>query len=318
MQFAQLRALVHVAETGSLSRASAQMRLAQPSLSRQIRLLEEELGTFLFERHGRGMVLTAAGRDVLDHAQRVLAELDEIREATRSIPADLRGTVALGTPPTVAEIVTVPLIARVRARHPKLSVRLTSGYSGYLLDWLRAEELDLMLSYDLQPRSTLRIRPLMVETLLLIRPGGAAGGGGTGAAPAPLPFSDLARLPLILPSARHGLRQIMERCASEAGIALNVTVEADAFGSLVGLVRAGLGATILPLAPIYRAVQAGELSATPLIAPSPTRKLVMVTPADRPVSPAAAYLSATVTDVTAELVKGGIWAGHMLTPPGEA
>ena len=65
-------------------------------------------------------------------------------------------------------------------------------------------------------------------------------------------------------------------------------------------------------------MQAGELSATPLIAPSPTRKLVMVTPADRPVSPAAAYLSATVTDVTAELVKGGIWAGHMLTPPGEA
>ena len=91
-----------------------------------------------------------------------------------------------------------------------------------------------MLSYDLQPRSTLRIRPLMVETLLLIRPGGAAGGGGTGAAPAPLPFSDLARLPLILPSARHGLRQIMERCASEAGIALNVTVEADAFGSTSG------------------------------------------------------------------------------------
>lgn len=313
MQFAQLRALVYIAETGSLSRASAQMRLAQPSLSRQIRLLEEELGTYLFERHGRGMVLTAAGREVLDHAQRVLAEIDQIRQATRDMPASFRGAVALGTPPTVAEIVTVPLLSRVRARHPKLAVRLTSGYSGYLLDWLRAEELDLMLSYDMQPSGTLRIRPLMVETLLLVQPGA----GVSGATPAPIPFSNLARVQMILPSARHGLRQIVERCASQAGITLNVTVEADAFGSLVGLVRAGLGATILPLAPIYGAVTAGQLSATPLVAPTPARKLVMVTPADRPVTPAAAYLAAEVTEVTTELVQNGIWSGHMLRPEAE-
>ncbi|HZW46452.1 MAG TPA: LysR family transcriptional regulator, partial [Microvirga sp.] len=79
MDIAQLRTLIHVAELGSLSKAAGRLHIAQPALSRQIRLLEEELGIRLFDRHGRGMVLTERGRDVLRHAIRVLAELEELR-----------------------------------------------------------------------------------------------------------------------------------------------------------------------------------------------------------------------------------------------
>src|SRR5215213_3517554 len=106
MDFAQLKTLIHVAELGSLSKAADRLNIAQPALSRQIRLLERELGTYLFERHGRGMVLTEAGRQVLEHASRIMSELDALRSSVAQPGSSLRGIVTIGTTPTVAAIVT--------------------------------------------------------------------------------------------------------------------------------------------------------------------------------------------------------------------
>jgi LysR family transcriptional regulator, nitrogen assimilation regulatory protein len=112
MDVAQLKTLIHVAELGSLSKAADRLNIAQPALSRQIRLLEEELGVPLFERHGRGMVITAAGRDVLEHAARVMEELDAIRSSASGGYSSFRGVVTVGTTPTVASIATVPLMRK--------------------------------------------------------------------------------------------------------------------------------------------------------------------------------------------------------------
>src|SRR5579862_1519214 len=89
MEFSQLRTLVCVAELGSLSKASDRLRIAQPALSRQVRMLEEELGVALFTRHGRGMVLTEQGRDVLKHATRIAGEMEEIRASASNVDAPL-------------------------------------------------------------------------------------------------------------------------------------------------------------------------------------------------------------------------------------
>lgn len=83
MELSQLRTVIHAAELGSLSKAADRLRIAQPALSRQIRMLEEELGVRLFDRHGRGMLLTDQGQDVLSHALRVMAELEDIRTIVR-------------------------------------------------------------------------------------------------------------------------------------------------------------------------------------------------------------------------------------------
>ena len=90
MEFGQLRTLIHVAELGSLSKAADRLRIAQPALSRQVRMLEEELGIELFTRHGRGMVLTEQGRDVLKHAMRISSELEEIRAGASDVEAPFR------------------------------------------------------------------------------------------------------------------------------------------------------------------------------------------------------------------------------------
>lgn len=308
MDFSQLKTLIHVAELGSLSKAADRLNVVQPALSRQIRLLEKELGTYLFDRHGRGMVITDTGREVLEHAERIMGELDAIRTVAAPDPGVLTGLVAVGTPPTVADILTVPLASRVRDAHPGLSLRFTSAYSGYLLDWLQKGELDLMLSYmSPEPLRSLRVAPVMVEDLLLV------GSGSDGFAPdRPVPFASLAELDMILPSQRHGLRAIVETCARRAGIEIRTAVEADSFRALVDLVAAGFGATVLPLAPIYAAVEAGTLSVAPLLDPSPARELVIAYPSDRAISPAARFLGEAVTEIAADLVGRGIWAGQML------
>src|SRR5580704_15863590 len=247
MEFGQLRTLIHVAELGSLSKAADRLRIAQPALSRQVRMLEEELGTELFTRHGRGMVLTEQGRDVLKHAMRTSSELEEIRASASDVEAPLTGQVAIGLPPTVADIISVPLVAAFGMGHPNAVLRLVSAYTGYLMDWLHRGEIDLAVLYDPRTARSLRSRPLLLENLFLIGPPEAH--FSTVRA---IPFKELDGKRLLLPSLRHGLRTIVERCAAEAGISLDVVVEADSYATLKDLVRHGHGWTVLPLAPIHQ------------------------------------------------------------------
>jgi len=307
MDIAQLRTLIHVAELGSLSKAAGRLHIAQPALSRQIRLLEEELGIRLFDRHGRAMVLTEQGRDVLRHAIRVLAELEELRASAAGSDAPVSGHVAIGLSPTVADVISVPFVTAFRAKYPGIMVQLVSAYSGYLLDSLYRGEVDLAVLYDPKAARSLRSEPLMQESLFLIGPPDMERSGEDA-----VPFAEMASLPLLLPSTRHGLRNILERFAQEAGVSLDVTVEMDSYTAMKDLVRHGYGCTILPLAPIYEDVAAGRLVAVPICDPSPTRQLVLSYPTDRPVSRAAQLAGESLAGIMADHVNRGIWRGELL------
>lgn len=307
MDISQLKTLIHVAELGSLSKASDRLSIAQPALSRQIRLMEKELGVDLFERHGRGMVITQAGQDVLDHAVRIMAEMEAIRRVPIHARSSYRGKVTVGTTPTVAEIITVPLLRKIKQTHPALEVRFSSAFSGHLLDWLQRGDLDLAVSYDPKPLKSLRVVPVMMESLLFV---GSADDRFSLATP--VPFSRLAEQELVMPSPRHGLRAIMDDCARQAGVELCASVEADSFGVMIDLVRNGFGPTMLPLAPIHHLVEAGVLSAAPLVDPAPARKLVLAYPVDRPTSPAARFVENTILEITTDLVRRGVWMGELI------
>ncbi|OWJ79494.1 LysR family transcriptional regulator [Haematobacter genomosp. 1] len=306
MEINQLITLVHVAELGSISKAADRLNIVQPALSRQIRLLEEELGVPLFERHGRGVAITPAGQAAVDHALRVLAEIDSLRGAVEEGRSSFRGLVRIGATPTVAELMTVPLMVQIKNDHPELAVRFSSAFAGYLVDWMARGELDVMISYDPASTRSLRVRPVLMESLFLIGPSGAL------CEDRPVRFRDLALQPLVLPSPRHGLRAIFDHCARVAGITFTQVIEADSFASMIDLTRAGFGATILPVAPIHRSLAAGELSCAPLVDPAPERKLVLCYSADRPVSPAARYVGELFIRLTQERVESGIWKGTLL------
>lgn len=306
MELSQLRTLIHVAELGSLSKAADRLHIAQPALSRQIRMLEEELGARLFDRHGRGMIVTDQGQDVLRHALRVMSELEEIRATVADEDAPLRGHVSIGMPPTVADILSEPLVAAFRSTHPNATLRIVSAYSGYLLDWMHRGEIDAAILYDPKSARTLRAQPLLEEVLFLIGPPGAGLSQDV-----PVDFRDLEDRRMLLPSPGHGLRVILDRCADECGFALHVPVEADSYATLKSLVGSGHGSTILPLAPIHRDLAAGQLCAAPLRNPVPMRRLIMSYPTDRPVPRLARFAGQVIASNVTLMVEQGVWPGRL-------
>ena len=307
MDVQQLKILFHVGEVGSLSKAAQRLGVGQPSLSRQIRLLEAELGAPLLVRHGRGVHLTALGRDVWDRAAQVLAQFDDIRRVAAQGETQFRGRVRFGMTPTVAEIMTVPLVRAVSAAHPELGLCLTSAFSGHLEDWLQRGELECAVSYDPTATRALRVEPILKEDLLLIAPPDRAL-----RLDKPLAFAALAGERMVLPSPLHGLRALVDQCARRAGISLSPVVEADSFAGLIDLVREGFGLTILPLASVYDAVGRGALGAAPLIDPAPKRRLVAAFPADRPAGAAARYVAATFAATARDMVRRAVGAGARL------
>ena len=307
MDISQLRTIIHVSELGSLSKAADRLRIAQPALSRQVRMLEDELGIRLFDRHGRGMVVTEAGQEVLRHAYRIMGELEEIRTSVADEDAPLRGHVSIGMPPTVSDILSVPLVSAFRARHPDATIRIVSAYSGYLLDWLHRGEIDVAILFESRPLRSLRSQSLLEEILYLIGPAGSALHPDR-----PVAFDSMADRKLLLPSTGHGLRNILEDCARERGIRLDVQVEADSYSTLKNLVKSGHGLTILPLAPIHEEIASGLLTYAPITDPVPLRRLMLTYPSDRAAPRLARFAAATITATAADLVGSGIWSGRLL------
>lgn len=306
MEFSQLRTLIHVAELGSLSKAADRLHIAQPALSRQIRLLERELGVSLFDRHGRGMIITDQGRDILRHAVRVMSELEEIRASASDGNAPLRGHVSIGMPPTVADILSEPLVRAVRDSHPEATLRIVSAYSAYLMDWMHRGEIDAAILYDPRSARALRIQPLLDEELFLIAPPGSGLSQDK-----PVDFGMLKKERLLLPSPGHGLRVILDRCAEDRGFPLHVPVEADSYATLKALVRRGHGSTILPKAPIHQDLALGQLCAAPLCNPMPMRRLVLSYPTDRPVPRLARFAGQAIAMTVGDMVRDGVWPGRL-------
>src|ERR1043166_592363 len=136
MDFRQLRTFSCVAELGSLSKASDTLRVAQPALSRQIKLLEHELRAELFTRNGRGMVLTDAGRLLLARTAGIVRQIDQVRDEIQSAGGPPSGRVVLGLVPTVSCVISARLARRTVDTYPGISLCIVESYSGHL----RSEE----------------------------------------------------------------------------------------------------------------------------------------------------------------------------------
>lgn len=306
MDLSQLLTLVHVAELGSLRSASERMNIVQPALSRQIKMLEQELGVTLFDRHGRGMTLTASGQEVLEHALRITAGVEGLRRSVETGRQSFRGTVRVGMTPTVADLSVVPLAIAIRAEHAELGLRLTSAFTGYLLDWLKRGDLDLALCFDPPSSQSLRMKAILVEQLYLVSSTRRL------SLDEPVEFGSLSGLDLILPSHNHGLRASIANSALRSGLEIPSRIEADSLNTMIRLTRAGLGETILPLGPLREALAAGTLFAAPLVNPTPERTLVLCYPSDRAVGQTARYVGKVLTAVVADLVTAGVWGGRMI------
>lgn len=310
MELRQLRYFIGVVEAGSLLKASAHLHVAQPALGQQIAALEAELGTALFVRTSRGMVLTEAGRSFQDHARLVLTDVERARHAVRELAAVPRGEVSVGLPTTIALAATVPLVRAVREQLPEVRLKMVEAYSGHVREWLLAGRLDLAFLYGDTPEPSLHKRALLDERLALITSPGHA------ALPKTTTLPRVAAHALVLPSREHGLRRIIDEACDATGLSLQVVAEIDSLPNVKRAVAVGIGATILPLAAVAEEVAEGRLRAATITDARMLRRLVLATSANRPSTVAATAVQALATGLIEQMVRAGAWPGKWVATGG--
>src|SRR5688500_3117802 len=170
MNLEQLRSFVEVARFGNFTRAAEELYLAQPSLSRQIAALEQDLGAELFHRARGGSTLTAAGESLLPLARRMLADAESVRREIAELAGLQRGRVRLGATPTLCISLVAEVFAAFHAAHPAIELHISEHGSRRLLDELAGGGLDLALITTSGAASADRfsVTPLLVEELVVV------------------------------------------------------------------------------------------------------------------------------------------------------
>ena len=265
-----------VAECGSFSRAAISLGINQSALSRHVRNLEEGLGIALFYRNGRGVILTEDGKRLLERASRVLREIALAKQEANDARSGVHGSVTIGLTPTVGRVLTLPLARKLTSKFSNVRLRFVEGFSAHLLEWLDAGSVDMAVLYQGWAAGRLLSEKVITEKLCLIASTKHKKLGRR------TPTAQLARNSLILPSAPHGLRRLLDTVAREQKIMLNIPIEADSFDSILTLVIANLGCTVLPAAAIQDELSRNHLQASLLVEPEVTRTLILATPNHRP------------------------------------
>ena len=252
MDLKQLEYFVRVAELGSFTRASISLGIAQPALSRQIRLLEVELRQSLLTRNGRGALPTEAGNLLLQHGRGILHQVDVAREELGAVRGALAGRVSIGLPPSLSRLITVPLIRAFRERLPQAHLTLTEGFSVLMAEGLRVGNLDLAVLYNAEHSPEVEMTTLHTQALVLISKKtsdkaavGSSARQGT-LQRTVITLTEVADLPLILPSRPNAFRILVEG----EMIAINrkpvITLEVDGLNAILSLVKEGMGHAVLP------------------------------------------------------------------------
>ena len=246
----RLRYFLAVVDEGSVTRAAARLRVAQPSLSQALRAFEEELGVQLFHRVGRGLRLSAAGEALTGPARQILRAMDDARHAISGVVELETGTLEIAALATLAVDPMATLIGRFRERHPGVQVRVLEPDSA---DGVRALVRDgacelgathLALSGD-----QLTAHPLGEQELLFVFPPQAAPPSER-----PLGARELAQTPLVVSPPGTSTRILLEQALAAVGVTPQIAVQTAAREAIVPLVLAGAGAALLP-APLAREAQ---------------------------------------------------------------
>ena len=254
-----LRSFLCIAETGSLSRAAAELDIVQPALSRQIRILEEELDTQLLIRHRRGIALTEAGELLRSHATTIVAALDEARHAVSATGGEPSGRLAVGLPTSMLYVLSAELIHRYCDTYPRVSLEVFEAQAHLVESYLREGRLEVAVLISPKPMAGIALEQLVSEHVHLVGPPGA----GLDMAE-PVSVATLARLPMIMFPGPNKVRQAVEEALHSQGLDFTPRVEVEGQPLTLALVRRGMGYTILPQCAARAEVEAGRMCAAPI------------------------------------------------------
>ena len=281
MEMQQLRYVVAVARTGNFSRAAGQCHVSQPSLSQQIKKLEDELGERLFDRMKRAAKLTPHGEAFLRHAVHILEAADTAKREAAEAKDLLRGTITVGVLPTIAPYLLPEAMAEFTEKYPGVEIIVQEDTTARLLQHALAYEIDFALASQPIQDERLEVKELFAEELLLALPPGH-----------PLTrkrtvsVADLEGERLIVMKAGHCLGDQVLGFCDRRDVKPKISFRSAQLETVQALVASGLGISLIP-AMAARSVREHVPEYRSLQSPRPERKIVVVWPKQRPPGRAA-------------------------------
>jgi LysR family transcriptional regulator, nitrogen assimilation regulatory protein len=300
MDLKQLEYFRHVAELGSFTRAAAFLSVVQPALSRQVRQLEVELGQNLFDRNGRGVVLTDAGTRLLEHTRGILMQVGRARQELEDQRNGDSGHFVLGLPPSLGRSVTVPLVMAFGRQLPNASLATVEGLSAYMLEWLNIGRVDCALVYNAPESATVELQPLLDDQLFLVAPLKTTTARKTRKS---IMLAELADFPLIIPSRPHSIRMSVENALASVDRKIRVAHEIECIPAVIDLVRQGHGFGVLPLNAVKSTPWAAQVQIKPILSPTLTTSLAVAVSAHRPKSPLMRKAVEVIRDIVRQEIR---------------
>lgn len=270
MEIHQLRYFVAVAEEGSFSHAAEREHVSQPSLSQQIQKLEAELNQQLFDRLPRSVVLTEAGRTLLEYARKILTELADAGRAVAALEHEVAGRLAVGAIPSIALYVLPRLIVSFQRSYPKVTFELFEDTTDKLAQRLEDGTLDLVLASSGDETPTLFQHSLGKEPLLMLLPE-----KHRLARKKTIKWSELASEKFLLLHELHSLSITIRRLLVANNLKPELVLQGAQLVTIAAMVAAGLGVTVVPQMMVGTEFVKGCV-AVPFAPPVPTRELVLI------------------------------------------
>lgn len=252
-----------VAKMGSFTAAEAALDVAQSTLSRQIQLLEEELGAALLLRASRGVSLTHAGELLLAQAERIIRDMESAREQINMAKASVRGRVTIAAPRPFSSRYFPAVVQRFSTKFPDVRLTVLEASSGHVHQYLADGAVDLAVVLHNPNSQKIATRKLLTEPLqLTMRPDHPCAKEGSITRTKLATISDL-----LLPAASHGTRFVIERYFQDANMELDPRVRMDSVSLMRSMISSGLGCALLPSMACAQQLERGEFVARPLSPP---------------------------------------------------
>lgn len=317
MDIRQLRYFVQIVESGSLSKASKMLHIAQPALTQQLRKLEDLIGKPLLNRSSKGVTPTDNGLALYHHARFMIRQFDQALSIARSEAGALHGMISVGLPATTVSAIGLQLVRRIRERYPHILLNVVEGMSGHIADLMRLGQLDLAVLFNADLSQDHSVEPLLTEELFLIV---ADESPLVPRAQTTITIAEVAKIPLILPTVSHGLRQRIAVEFENRDLNMNVVAEIDSLALLMNCVHEDIGATIKPMGAIMHEGPRGrKWRHLPIADARLRRRNYLYMPPHDEQPTAAAVVAAELKETARQLIGNPVWPGfESLGTAGEA
>lgn len=305
MDLRQLKYFVQISDSGNFSRAAEVLRIAQPSLSQQIKMLEEELGVQLLVRHARGVTMTERGQYLYDHACRILQEVDDAKNSIRLQSSEPSGRVTVGLPTSACRGISVEFIRTMERLLPNVNLHIVEAMTGYLDELIQAGRLDVALLYDHKAFENVAWTDMMTEELMLF-----VGSTDPLAKRKSIPFRNVFQSKMVLPGRSNVARALIEQLAARHEITLDV-MDCDSLPAISKMVCHSGYHAIMPHFAFLDEIARGEMVAIPIVDPTPSWTLSVVISQRTVNTRGSEAVARVMADLIVDMVEQGTWRAKL-------